>query len=89
MNQRSCCDSESHTNCSGDHRCDSYFIYCSRPLLDSSVEQATSIGCQFGENIIISTVNVNDEPVNFSRSIVLGLKNPFQLQGPSGAYHEV
>lgn len=47
-------------------------------------EQA-SIGCQFGEKIM-STVNVNDGPVNFSQSIVLGLENPFQLKGPVDAY---
>ena len=49
-------------------------------------EQA-SIGCLFGgNNIIMSTVNVNDGPVNFSQSIVLGLENPFQLKGPVDAY---
>ena len=80
-NERSCCDSPNHTICSGDQRCDSYFVYCSRPL-NSYSEEAS---CHFGERVI-STVNVDDGPVNFSQSTVLGLENPLQLQGPSQVY---
>lgn len=96
-NQRSDCDSESESHItvnfygSGDYQCDSYFTYCSREFFSMNSEQATSgptVGCHFGE-MVQSTVNVNDRPVNFSQGRVLGLDNPFQLQRLSDAYNEV
>ena len=76
----SCCDS-SDTTCSGGERCDSYFVYCLRPLGE------VGLGCYANETRAISRSNENDESnIDFSLSTVLGLSNPQNLSGLGDAY---
>ena len=76
--ERGCCDRFLTTVCRGDLLCDSFFTYCigngDRGCLDPLQQR-------------MSAVNVNDGPVNFSQSTVLGLENPLILQGLTYAYH--
>ena len=76
-----CCDSFETEDCSNDRQCDSYFIYCLRPVNTSSIEE----GCSGFENIM-SNSNRNDGPVNFQNNIVLGLPNPLLLPGLTDNY---
>ena len=79
---RSCCDAfDIFTGpCGGVRGCDSFFLYCLRPL-NSTVEG----GCaNFAKKR--STVNMDDGPINFSQSTVLGLHNPLLLPGLTDAY---
>ena len=77
---RSCCDDFSHfDSCSGDRRCDSYFIYCLRPF------GMTRPSCS-GFTQKMSTVNIDDRSINFSRNKVLGLNNPLILSGLTTGY---
>ena len=75
-----CCDTFRVETCEDSQRCDSFFVYCLRPL-NSTVEG----GCANFETKT-SNSNLNDGPVDFSRSTVLGLPNPFLLQGLTDAY---
>ena len=79
---RSCCDAGSMFTgpCDDFRGCDSYFIYCLRPL-NSTAEG----GCTKFENQT-STANMEDGPIDFSQSTVLGLANPLLLQGLTDAY---
>ena len=70
---QSCCDAFDTTTCSSELLCDSYFIYCLRPLGSSE-----GSGCSNFESRM-STVNTDDEPIDFSRRKVLGLNNPLLL----------
>ena len=78
---RSCCDDFSRsTRCDGDRKCDSYFIYCLRPL------QSQEGSCSNSDRTVTSAVNTDDEMIDFSQSKVLGLNNSFQLQGLTEDY---
>jgi hypothetical protein len=68
-------------DCTGERRCDSYFIYCLRPIGDRELD-----GCSSSEHRNISSVNPNDGPLNFSQSTVLFLSNPQVLSGLRRAY---
>lgn len=80
-NQVRCCDTNSVVDCENIRRCDSYFIYCLRPLNTSSIEE----GC-FGFENRTSDFNRNDGTLNFSNETVLGLPNPLLLPGLTEAY---
>jgi hypothetical protein len=65
----------------GGERCDSYFIYCLRPL--GTVE----VGCFNDEARATSLSNRDDGPgIDFSQSRVLGLSNPQSFSGLGDAY---
>ena len=71
----SCCDdTENFDACNGSQRCDSYFTYCLRPF------GSEGNGCADKENWT-STVNEDDQWMNFSQKTVLGLENPLKLPG--------
>ena len=74
-----CCDSYD-TTCSGWERCDSYFVYCLRPLGEDR------LGCLVNETRAESSSNENDRPINLSRSRVLGLDNPQKFSGLGDAF---
>ena len=76
-----CCDSFD-TTCSGWERCDSYFVYCLRPLGDDN-----RLGCHDNETRDESSINSDDnEPINFFLSKVLDLDNPQNFPGLGDAY---
>jgi hypothetical protein len=77
-----CCDNGDNTNeCTTSERCDSYFIYCLRPL--GTVE----VGCFDNKTIAVSRSNEDDgSDVDFSQSRVLGLSNPQSFSGLGDAY---
>ena len=71
--QFACCD-----GCIGTfrRRCDTFFIFCLRPL------DTTGLGCGSSSGSEIqSGVNVNDADIDYSGSTVLGLNNPLNLPG--------
>ncbi len=82
---QTCCDVKdinfATDNCIEERRCDSYFIYCLRPIGDRELD-----GCSSSEHRNISFPNSNDGPLNFSQSTVLGLSNPQVLSGLRSAY---
>ena len=65
-NETGCCDTFLVETCEDNLRCDSFFIYCLRPL-NSTVEG----GCANFETKT-SNPNLNDGPIDFSQSTVLG-----------------
>ena len=71
-----CCDGGSGPCTNGDRRCDSFFIFCLRPLDTPGFDCDPNSGSE-----IQSDVNENDAAVNFSQSTVLGLSNPINLPG--------
>ena len=72
-----CCDGGLGARISGDRRCDTFFVYCLRPLSTGS-----QLGCGSGSGRVIrSDVNENDATLDSSQSTVLGLSNPFTLPG--------
>ena len=81
MNQQICCDGGGTDKCMGRERCDSFFVYCLRPL------GTVDMGCPNNETRAVSFFNVNDGPsVDFSLSRVLGLSNPQNFPGLGNAY---
>jgi hypothetical protein len=82
---QTCCDIQdinmATDDCIEERRCDSYFIYCLRPIGDRELD------CSSSEYRITSSANPNDGPLNFSQSTVLGLSNPQVLSGLRGAYN--
>ena len=74
-----CCDSF-QTTCSDGARCDSYFIYCLRPLGE------VRLGCLNNERRAESSFNRNDGPIDFSHNKVLGLDNPQNFSGLGDVY---
>jgi hypothetical protein len=82
--QQFCCDNRDNTNeCTVTwERCDSYFIYCLRPL-----GTVSDLGCLDNKTITMSHINVDDGPdIDFSQSRVLGLSNPQSFSGLGDAY---
>ena len=85
--RHSCCDDlNSFDQCDRGSRfrlCDSYFIYCLRPL------GSDGEGCSNYRNRT-STGNDQDDPqLDFSQSVVLGLENPLVLEGSTETYESV
>ena len=81
MNRQTCCDSDNTDKCMGRERCDSYFVYCLRPL------GTIDLGCPNNEMRAISLSNEDDGPgIDFSLSEVLGLSNPQNFPGSGNAY---
>ena len=84
---RSCCDDFSRSDrCTdGDRECDSYFTYCLRPFnfLDSQEGGCSDLD---SSERMTSSVNSNDRSIDFTQDIVLGLDNPFHLQGLTNDY---
>ena len=85
-----CCDTlgpDTTNDCSGG-RCDSYFIYCLRPFGDA---RQPPIGCSESSNEYrnISSVNMDDGPLDLTQSTVLGLDNPQVLSGLEDIYDKV
>jgi hypothetical protein len=80
--QQYCCDSYDTDICMGGDRCDSYFVYCLRPL--GEVDRK---GCFDNETRAKSLYNRDDgRNIDFSQSEVLGLSNPQNLSGLGDAY---
>ena len=78
---QTCCDSDDTNNCRGRERCDSYFIYCLRPLGE------VDLGCTGNGTRAVSQYNEDDKTdIDFSHSTVLGLSNPQNLSGLGDAY---
>ena len=80
---RTCCDGDNTNTCTGSNRCDSYFVYCLRPL------GTIGMGCFENEGSLraVSATNVNDGPgIDFSLSEVLGLSNPQNFPGLGDDY---
>lgn len=67
-----CCDFRMDGSCAVPG-CDNYFEYCLRRNGRD-------------ENCRISRTNFNDQPINFSEPIILGLPNPLPLQGLTQAW---
>ena len=83
---RRCCDSTGTSGCTEWRRCDSYFTYCLRSFGNESSQEG---GCFDTNEKMISSINTDDrddESIDFSQSTVLGLDNPFHLQGLSNDY---
>jgi hypothetical protein len=79
--QQYCCDSYDTDICMGGDRCDSYFLYCLRPL-----GEVDRVGCFNNETRDVSLHNRDDGYVDFSQSKVLGLNNPQNFSGLENAY---
>lgn len=75
-----CCDTHNRIICVESDRCDSYFFYCLRTI-GSSGRNCSYFGSR------LSTVNYQDEAVDFSQNLVLGLENPLLLRGLTDTYH--
>lgn len=83
-----CCDDFESRSCGtagvSSRRCDTYFLYC---LLPINTNTAT-----YGRNPVPCTViaqsesTVNDAPIDFSQSTVLGLSNPLIFSGISSTW---
>ena len=80
----SCCDDFSRfSDCDGNRRCDSYFIFCLRPL----GSERERYDCQTLYNDTkVTSANGNDAPIDFTNEVVLGLENPFLLPGLTEEY---
>ena len=76
-----CCDNYDTRVCTGSLRCDTYFEYCLLPL--GTAITTDRIQCN---PVAISTVLMNDGPIDFNQSVVLGLSNPLLLSGPSNTW---
>ena len=84
-NTHSCCDDYgSNRDCDrSDRACDSYFIFCLRTF----GTQREEYDCQtFYNDTKVTSVNVNDGPLDFTNQTVLGLENPFMLPGLTEDY---
>ena len=80
----SCCDSQTEFGiCDGRLRCDSFFIYCLRPLNTSY--SSMKEGC-LGFANMTSSFNRDDGPVDFENATVLGLPNPLLFAGLTDTY---
>ena len=79
---QTCCDSDDTGKCMGRERCDSYFVYCLRPLGE------VDLGCFENQTRAVSEYNEDDKMTNidFSQSRVLGLSNPQNLSGLGDGY---
>ena len=77
-----CCDSSTTTNCG--QFCDSYFIYCLRPLGER--RPLDSPRCFSNETRAESSPNFDDKSLDFSQNRVLNLDNPQNLSGLGDAY---
>ena len=78
-----CCDRPTTTNCG--QFCDSYFIYCLRPLGER--RPLDSPRCFSNETRAESSPNRNDNrSLDFSQRTVLDLDNPQNLSGLGEAY---
>ena len=79
--QQTCCDSRDTNICTNRERCDSYFVYCLRPL------GTIDFGCFDNETRAVSLPNEDDRSgIDFSMSRVLGLSNPQNFPGLGDAY---
>ena len=77
-----CCDSNlvgSDSACTGFMLCDSYFIFCLRPLHTSPTQR----GCDTPN--ITSEVASNNASIDFTQTTFLGIANPFHLNA-SGSW---
>ena len=81
--QQICCDGVDTSKCMDWERCDSYFVYCLKPL--GTVVHV--LGCFDNEIRAVSAPNINDGPgIDFSLSKVLDLSNPQNFPGLGNAY---
>ena len=76
----SCCDRllENGDPCTEETRCDNLFQYCLRP--SNTTASARSCTSLVGSEVI-SEVSLDGATIDFTQSIVLGLPNPFILEG--------
>ena len=82
--QRSCCDSNDTSGCIiGFRRCDSRFTYCLRSFGNQSSQEG---GCSDSSRRMTSSVHFNYGSIDFTQDKVLGLDNPFHLQGLRSKY---
>ncbi len=72
-----CCDPDDGGECTGEERCDTYFINCLLP------RYSTNRGCpNNGPGFTaVSNVSPDGADIDFSQPTVLGLPNPFNLTG--------
>ncbi len=80
-----CCDPANNGGgCNGGERCDTYFIYCLRPL------STNTTGCprntEPGFTAVSNNVSSDGAIIDFSQPTVLGLSNPFNLTGITTAW---
>ena len=81
---KSCCDDFSRsTRCIDGRQCDSYFIYCLRPFQTEDYQQGA---CSNFDGKVQSAANMDDGRIDFSQSLILGLDNPFHLEGLTQNY---
>ena len=82
--ERRCCDGGDSSGCTeGFRRCDSRFTYCLRAFGNQSSQEG---GCSDPNERMRSGPNWDDGSINFTQDKVLGLDNPFHLQGLSNNY---
>ncbi len=77
-----CCDPGNGGECTGEERCDTYFIYCLRPRFSTT-------GCKNNERgftVVSENFSPDGAAIDFSQSTVLGVSNPFNLTGISTAW---
>ncbi len=76
---RRCCDPElGFGPCSGDERCDTFFIYCLMPRASTAIVCPNTVPGFFA---ISPRTAQNGATIDFSEPTVLGLPNPFNLTG--------
>ena len=81
---RSCCDNHTISDSCSGLECDSFFTYCLRAFGDEDSQEG---GCSDSNERVISSINTNDgESIDFTQDTVLGLDNPFHLQGLRNDY---
>jgi hypothetical protein len=82
--QPGCCDDFDNTRtCTGTEKCDNTFFYCLRPK--GTVEPHNtdpSRRCEEGDRFgMLSSINIDSAPLNFTHDYVMGLPNPVPLCG--------
>ena len=85
MNTNSCCDDFGRfKNCNHpDRACDSYYIFCLRTF----GTERERYNCQKNyKGTRVTSINVNDAPLDYTNKTVLGLENPFLLPGLTEDY---
>ena len=74
LGQVGCCDRHDTMECSS-FLCDTYFHYCLRSLGSQEGGECSYFGS------VTSSATLDDRPIDFSQSTVLGLSNPLILPG--------
>ena len=78
-----CCDPDNGGTCSGEERCDTFFIYCLMPRASTAIVCPNTAAGFFA---ISPRTAQNGATIDFSEPTVLGLPNPFNLTGLTTAW---